>query len=100
MEILFTEQFEQAYEKLTKTEERSVRKALTLLLGDNPKHPSLRVKKMEVRKNIWEAHLSKRLRMTFEMAGEIIVMRNVGEHDMRSDVNSGHQTFHAASSPA
>ena len=80
MEILFTEQFEQAYEKLTKAEKRSVRKALTLL-GDNPKHPSLRVKKMEGRKNIWEARPSKRLRMTFEMIGETIFMRNVGEHD-------------------
>jgi len=80
VEILFTEQFEQAYEKLTKAEKRGVRKALTLL-GDNPKYPSLRVKKMEGRKNIWEARPSKRLRMTFEMAGETIFMRNVGEHD-------------------
>ena len=80
MEVLFTEQFEQAYEKLTGAEKRGVRKALTLL-GDNLKHPSLRIKKMEGRKNIWEARPSKRLRMTFEMAGEIIFMRNVGEHD-------------------
>ncbi len=80
MEVLFTEQFEQAYEKLTKAEKRSVRKALTLL-GDTPKHPGLRVKKMEGRKNIWEARTSKRLRMTFEMIGETIFMRNVGEHD-------------------
>ena len=80
MEILFTEQFEQAYEKLTNAEKRSVSKALTLL-GDNPKYPSLRVKKMEGKQNIWEARPSKRLRMTFEMVGEIISMRNVGEHD-------------------
>lgn len=80
MEILFTEQFEQAYKKLTNAEKRGVRKALTLL-GDNPKYSGLRVKKMEGRKNIWEARPSKRLRMTFEMVGEIIVMRNVGEHD-------------------
>jgi len=44
VEILFTEQFEQGYEKLTNAEKRGVRKALTLL-GDNPKYPSLRVKK-------------------------------------------------------
>ncbi len=80
MEILFTEQFDQAYEKLTNAEKRSVRKALALL-GDNQKHPSLRGKKMEGTKNIWEARPSKRLRMTFEMAGETILMRNVGEHD-------------------
>jgi len=80
VEVLFTEQFEQAYEKLTNAEKRSVRKSLTLL-GDNPKHPSLRVKKMEGRKNVWEARPSKRLRMTFDMVGETIFMRNVGEHD-------------------
>ena len=80
METLFTEQFEQAYEKLTNAEKRSVRKALTLL-GDNPKYPSLRVKKMEGKQNIWEARPSKRLRMTFEIVGETIFMRNVGEHD-------------------
>ena len=80
MEVLFTEQFEQAYEKLTNAEKRSVRKALTLL-GDSPKHPGLRVRKMEGRKNTWEARPSRRLRMTFEMTGETISMRNVGEHD-------------------
>jgi mRNA-degrading endonuclease RelE of RelBE toxin-antitoxin system len=80
VEILLTEQFEQAYEKLTVVERRSVREAL-ILLGDDPKHPGLRVKKMEGRKGIWEARPSKRLRMTFEMSGESILMRNVGEHD-------------------
>ena len=80
MEILFTEQFEQAYEKLTDAGKRSDHKALTLL-GDNPKHPGLRVKKMEGKKNAWEARPSKRLRMTFEMSGKTVLMRNVGEHD-------------------
>ena len=80
MEILFTEQFEEAYDKLTGPEKRSVHKALALP-GDNPRHPGLRVKKMEGRKNTWEARPSKRLRMTFEMAGGVITMRNVGDHD-------------------
>lgn len=80
MEVLFTEQFEQAYEKLTQAEKRSVRKALSLL-GNNPRHPGLRVNKMEARGNIWEARPSKKLRMTFEMMGETIILRNAGEHD-------------------
>ncbi len=80
MELFLTEQFEQAYQKLTDAERRSVRKALSLL-GDNLRHPSLRVKKMEGRQNIWEACPSKRLRMTFELKEGIIIMRNVGEHD-------------------
>ena len=80
MKVVFTEQFEQVYEKLTAAERRSVRKALSLL-GDNPRHPGLRVKKMKGKQNVWEARPSTRLRMTFEMAGETIIMRNVGEHD-------------------
>jgi mRNA interferase RelE/StbE len=80
VKIVFTEQFEQAYGKLTCAEKRSVRKALALL-GNDPGYPGLRVKKMGGRQKVWEARPSKRLRMTFEMAGETVVMRNVGEHD-------------------
>jgi mRNA-degrading endonuclease RelE of RelBE toxin-antitoxin system len=80
VEVFVTEQFEQAYQKLTDDERRSVRKALSLL-GENLRHPSLRVKKMEGRENIWEARPSKRLRMTFELLEGIIIVRNVGEHD-------------------
>lgn len=80
MEVLFTEQFEQAYSKLTQQEKHSVTKAITFL-GENPRHPGLHVKKMEGSKNIWEARVSRKLRMTFEMSGETITMRNVGEHD-------------------
>jgi len=80
VEVFLAEQFEQAYQKLTDDERRSVRKALSLL-GENLRHPSLRVKKMEGRKNIWEVCPSKRLRMTFELLEGIIIVRNVGEHD-------------------
>ncbi len=80
MEIIFTEQFEQAYEKLGKADEQHIRKAL-IQLGKNPRYPSLRVKKMEGGRGIWEARPSRKLRMTFEMAGETITTRNVGEHD-------------------
>lgn len=80
MEILFTEQFELAYAKLIEAEKQAVRKAL-IMLGDNLQQPSLHVKKMGTVKNIWEVRPSQRLQMTFEMAGETIIMRNVGEHD-------------------
>jgi len=80
MEVFLTEQFEQAYQKLSDAERRSVRKALSLL-GENLRYPSLRVNKMEGRRNIWEARPSRRMRMTFEVAEGTIVMRNVGEHD-------------------
>lgn len=80
MEVFLSEQFEEAYQKLSDTERRSVRKALNLL-GQNLRYPSLRVKKMEGKKNVWEACPSRRLRMTFEVVEGTIIMRNVGEHD-------------------
>jgi mRNA interferase RelE/StbE len=80
MEILLTEQFEDAYARLSAADKRSVRKAITLL-GDNPRYPGLRVKKMEGHRSIWEARPSDRLRMTFEMTEGSIILRNVGEHD-------------------
>jgi mRNA-degrading endonuclease RelE of RelBE toxin-antitoxin system len=80
VEVFLTEQFEQAYDKLTDAERRSVRKALGLL-GENLRYPGLHVKKMEGRQNVWEARPSKRLRMTFELKEGIIIVRNVGEHD-------------------
>ncbi len=80
MEVHLTEQFEDAYAGLTKAEKRSVLKALGLL-GTNPRYPGLHIKKMEGIRDIWEARPSRRLRMTFEMAGDVITVRNVGEHD-------------------
>jgi len=80
VEILFTEQFEQAYNRLDKDEKQSIQKALSLL-SVNPRYPGLHVKKLEGRGSIWEARPSRRLRMTFEMTGTTITMRNVGEHD-------------------
>jgi mRNA-degrading endonuclease RelE of RelBE toxin-antitoxin system len=79
MEILLTEQFEAAYGKLSAADKRSVRKAITLL-GGNPRYPGLHVKKMEGHRSIWEARPSDRLRMTFEITGDAITLRNVGEH--------------------
>jgi mRNA-degrading endonuclease RelE of RelBE toxin-antitoxin system len=80
VEIVLTEQFEQAYEKLSADEKKAVHKAL-VLLESNPRYPGLHTRKMEAVRDIWEARPSKRLRMTLKMEGETIFMRNVGEHD-------------------
>ena len=80
MEVFLTEQFDQAYHEISDAERRSVCKAL-ILLGENLRHPSLRVKKMEGKRDIWEARPSKRLRMIFELVKGTVIMRNLGEHD-------------------
>jgi len=80
MELLFTEQFEEAYERLTDNEKRIVRKTMDIICRDFM-YPGLHTKKMEGRNDIWESRPSKRLRMTFKIVQGSIVLRNVGEHN-------------------
>ena len=80
MELLFTDQFDKAYQKLSKDDKKSVQKFLQLL-GNDPGYPGLHTRKMKGSKRIWEARPSARLRITFEISGQTITVRNVGEHD-------------------
>jgi mRNA-degrading endonuclease YafQ of YafQ-DinJ toxin-antitoxin module len=80
MRIEFTARFERAYVALEAGQTEQVDKALRLLAAD-PRYPSLRTKKMEGWKGIWEARASESLRLTFEMQGDTIRLRNVGLHD-------------------
>jgi len=80
MRLQYTDRFQSAYDELEDDEVEQVKKALRLLAA-NPRTPSLRVKKMQGTDNIWEARASRSLRLTFEMHGDLIILRNVGAHD-------------------
>jgi mRNA interferase RelE/StbE len=80
MRIEYTERFLRAYRALGTEEARLVEKALHQLAAD-PRYPGLRVKKMQGRQGIWEARASDSLRLTFEMHGDALLLRNVGAHD-------------------
>jgi hypothetical protein len=45
------------------------------------KYPSLGVKKMKGTRNIWEARASLSLRITFQLTGDVIILRNIGHYD-------------------
>jgi mRNA interferase RelE/StbE len=49
---------------------------------DNPKHPSLRIKKMEGHPSVWEARITKVYRMTFQIDGDVFLLRRVGPHSV------------------
>jgi mRNA interferase RelE/StbE len=72
--------FADAYHDLTPEERKRVEKALRLL-AENWRHPSLRVKRMQGVEDVWEARATLSLRITFQLEGDIIVLRNVGRHD-------------------
>ena len=80
MPIQFTERFVKQYERLPKTIQRKVDKALRLLDADF-RHPGLRSHPVEGVGEIFEAYVDVKYRMTFERYGDVFVMRNVDNHD-------------------
>ena len=78
--IKFTGRFVRSYKELEKATRTQVDKALQLLIT-NPKHPSLRVKRIKGTKNIWEARVDMSIRITLRFEGNVIQLRNVGTHD-------------------
>ena len=80
MRLQYTHRFERAYGELSDKDAERVRKAL-LELAENPRHPSLRVKKIQGTDNIWEARAGLSIRMTLEIFGDSIILRNVGPHN-------------------
>ncbi len=80
MPIRFTERFVKQYERLPKTVQRKADKALRLLDKDF-RHPGLRSHPVEGVREIFEAYVDAKYRMTFERHGNVLIMRNVDNHD-------------------
>ena len=81
MRLIPTPNYEHAYQQLSSTTQRRVDRKLSLLL-ENPRHPSLRFRKMEGYENIWEMRVSRNYRVTLLQSGEDFYLRNVGTHDI------------------
>jgi len=80
MRIARTARFKKAWNELNEDEKELARKAITNLVKDM-RYPALRVKKMQGVKSMWEARASRSLRMTFQVVGNLIILRNIGRHD-------------------
>lgn len=80
-----TKRFHDCYDELPDEIKKKTKKAF-LLFQNNPNHPSLRIKKMEGRKDIWGGHVDIHYCFTFhyerdEDTGEnICVFRVIGTH--------------------
>lgn len=81
MILRFIKSFERDYRKLPAAAQKQLDKQLPRLL-ENPRHPSLRIKKMEGHPKIWEGRISKHWRFTFEISGNTFVIRRAGTHDI------------------
>ena len=80
MRIARTEGFKKAWKQLTEAQKVLARKAIENLIVDM-RYPGLGVKKIKGTEHIWEARVSRSLRMTFQIEGDIIILRNIGQHD-------------------
>ncbi len=80
MHIARTERFKRAYRRLSQREMEQARKAIEMLVRDF-RYPSLRMKRIRGTAQIWEARVRRGCRMTFQIQGDMIVLRNIGEHD-------------------
>lgn len=81
MKAVFTKSFEKDYKKLPPSVQRRTDKQLSLLMS-NPRHPSLRTKKLQGTTDVWEISISREYRMTFTIVEDCLFLRRVGTHDV------------------
>ena len=81
MRIVTTKPFDKDYETLPQRIKTLTDHKLRLLL-QNPRHPSLRIKKMEDPRDIWEGRITKNHRFTFQIKGDSYILRRIGSHDV------------------
>lgn len=80
MKIRRTDSFLKDYRALPEKVQTRVDKQLHFLLN-NPRHPSLRVKKLKGT-NIFEVRVTKGYRLTFGYREGVLELRRVGTHDL------------------
>lgn len=80
-----TERFKRMYKKLDAQQQELVKKALKLMATDM-QHPSLRIKRMQGTKSIWEASGSMTLRITFLWQEDLIILRNCNKQGLCSSI--------------
>ena len=81
MKVAFTIPFKRDYGRLPASLQEKVAGQIRRLI-ENPRHPSLGVKKMEGREDILEVRITKAYRMTFQVSGDPYLFRRVGTHDI------------------
>ena len=80
MKIRKTNSFLKDYKRLPEEIKASVNKNLALLF-ENPRHPSLRLKKLKGTDK-FEIRISKGYRLTLRYQEQIIELRRIGTHDL------------------
>lgn len=84
MKIVFARALLENYQKLPPGVQKGVDKAIRLLAsreGGSPFHPSLRTRRIKGTTDIWEASVTMKYRLTFQVHEGTLYLRVVGDHD-------------------
>lgn len=80
MKIEYSENFKRAVFALNESDKKQLKKKLKLMLI-NPRHPSLRSKKIQGTVDIFEASINMNIRITWQYTKNGILLRNIEEHN-------------------
>ena len=77
----FSKPFKKQYQALPKDIQQAFNDKLRIFLDDTL-HPSLRVKKIQGTKGVWEGSVTMKYRFTFHFEENAVVFRAIGTHDI------------------
>ncbi|HAH96387.1 MAG TPA: hypothetical protein DHD79_08840 [Firmicutes bacterium] len=80
MRVYYSDKFADEARKLSGDIKKVLKKKLGVMV-DNPQHPSLRTKKIQGQKDIFESSITMGIRITWQYMDDGIYLRNIGEHD-------------------
>lgn len=81
-QITFTKRFEKHFKNLNAQERKQLQNKLRLL-SENPTHPSLRTKRIQGTKDLFECSVNMDIRIIWYYEGDtLIILLDVGHHDI------------------
>lgn len=81
MTVIYEPSFLRDYVGLPEVVRRPAEKQIRTLL-QNPRHPSLRARKIQGSTDIYEARVTEAYRMTYKIVGETLRLRRIGTHEI------------------
>lgn len=81
MKLVYQPRFRRDYQALPPEIKRRADKQIQLLEA-NPRHHSLRARKMEGYPDIYEARVTQAYRLTYSLTKDVCSLRRIGTHDI------------------
>lgn len=80
IKVHYTEYFIEKVSEFSPEIKKALKNKLSLMI-ENPRHPSLRAKKIKGHEGIFEVSITMGIRMTWEYTEDGILLRNIDKHD-------------------